>query len=65
VFNLTSGPAGATAATLAALGTPILHHLDPARPWPATSPALPVTPAVPAELRHDPTARYPGPGQIG
>jgi pyridoxamine---pyruvate transaminase len=29
-FNLTSGPAGATAATLAALGRPILHHLDPA-----------------------------------
>jgi pyridoxamine--pyruvate transaminase len=29
-FNLTSGPAGATAATLAALGGPILHHLDPA-----------------------------------
>ena len=29
-FNLTSGPAGATAATLAALGSPILHHLDPA-----------------------------------
>ena len=29
-FNLTSGPSGATAATLAALGRPILHHLDPA-----------------------------------
>ena len=29
-FNLSSGPAGATAATLAALGRPILHHLDPA-----------------------------------
>ena len=29
-FNLASGPAGATAATLAALSTPILHHLDPA-----------------------------------
>jgi hypothetical protein len=29
-FNLTGGPAGATAATLAALGRPILHHLDPA-----------------------------------
>jgi len=30
MINLTSGPAGATAATLAALGRPILHHLDPA-----------------------------------
>lgn len=29
-FNLASGPAGATAATLAALGQPIMHHLDPA-----------------------------------
>ena len=29
-FNLTSGPAGATAATLVALSRPILHHLDPA-----------------------------------
>ena len=29
-FTLTGGPAGATAATLAALGRPILHHLDPA-----------------------------------
>jgi pyridoxamine--pyruvate transaminase len=29
-FTLASGPAGATAATLAALGRPILHHLDPA-----------------------------------
>ena len=29
-FNLTGGPAGATPATLAALGRPILHHLDPA-----------------------------------
>jgi pyridoxamine---pyruvate transaminase len=29
-FNLASGPAGATAATLAALGAPILHHTDPA-----------------------------------
>lgn len=29
-FNLTGGPSGATAATLAALGQPILHHLDPA-----------------------------------
>jgi len=29
-FNLTGGPAGATAATLAALSRPILHHLDPA-----------------------------------
>ena len=29
-FTLTAGPAGATAATLAALGRPILHHLDPA-----------------------------------
>jgi pyridoxamine---pyruvate transaminase len=29
-FNLTGGPSGATAATLAALGRPILHHLDPA-----------------------------------
>jgi pyridoxamine--pyruvate transaminase len=29
-FNLTGGPTGATAATLAALGRPILHHLDPA-----------------------------------
>ena len=28
-FTLTGGPAGATAATLAALGRPILHHLDP------------------------------------
>lgn len=29
-FNLASGPSGATPATLAALGRPILHHLDPA-----------------------------------
>src|SRR5260370_12146543 len=29
-FTLTGGPVGATAATLAALGRPILHHLDPA-----------------------------------
>ena len=29
-FNLTGGPTGATPATLAALGRPILHHLDPA-----------------------------------
>ena len=29
-FTLATGPAGATAATLAALGRPILHHLDPA-----------------------------------
>ena len=29
-FNLTGGPAGATAVTLSALGRPILHHLDPA-----------------------------------
>ena len=29
-FTLTGGPAGATPATLAALGRPILHHLDPA-----------------------------------
>ena len=29
-FTLASGPAGATAGTLAALGRPILHHLDPA-----------------------------------
>jgi pyridoxamine--pyruvate transaminase len=29
-FNLASGPAGATAATLAALSAPILHHTDPA-----------------------------------
>ena len=29
-FTLASGPVGATAATLAALGRPILHHLDPA-----------------------------------
>ena len=29
-FNLASGPAGATAVTLAALSQPILHHLDPA-----------------------------------
>lgn len=29
-FSLTTGPAGATAATLAALSRPILHHLDPA-----------------------------------
>ena len=29
-FNLASGPAGATAATLAALSQPILHHTDPA-----------------------------------
>jgi pyridoxamine--pyruvate transaminase len=28
-FTLTGGPAGATPATLAALGRPILHHLDP------------------------------------
>jgi pyridoxamine---pyruvate transaminase len=30
VFTLTPGPAGATPATLAALGQPILHHQDPA-----------------------------------
>jgi pyridoxamine--pyruvate transaminase len=30
VFTMTPGPAGATPATLAALGSPILHHLDPA-----------------------------------
>ena len=29
-FNLTGGPTGATPATLAALGRPILHHTDPA-----------------------------------
>jgi pyridoxamine--pyruvate transaminase len=29
-FNLTGGPSGATPATLAALGSPILNHLDPA-----------------------------------
>jgi hypothetical protein len=29
-FNLTGGPSGATTATLAALGRPVLHHLDPA-----------------------------------
>jgi pyridoxamine--pyruvate transaminase len=29
-FNLTGGPSGATAATLAALGRPVPHHLDPA-----------------------------------
>lgn len=29
-FNLTGGPSGATAATLAALGSPIMNHLDPA-----------------------------------
>jgi pyridoxamine--pyruvate transaminase len=29
-FTLTGGPAGATPATLAALGRPILHHQDPA-----------------------------------
>jgi pyridoxamine--pyruvate transaminase len=29
-FTLTGGPAGATPATLAALGKPILHHQDPA-----------------------------------
>lgn len=29
-FSLTTGPAGATAATLAALARPVLHHLDPA-----------------------------------
>jgi pyridoxamine--pyruvate transaminase len=29
-FNLASGPAGATATTLAALSRPILHHTDPA-----------------------------------
>ena len=29
-FNLASGPAGATAATLAALSAPIRHHTDPA-----------------------------------
>jgi len=29
-FTLGTGPAGATPATLAALGRPILHHLDPA-----------------------------------
>jgi len=28
-FTLAAGPAGATPATLAALGRPILHHLDP------------------------------------
>jgi pyridoxamine---pyruvate transaminase len=30
VFTMAPGPAGATPATLAALGSPILHHLDPA-----------------------------------
>ena len=30
VFTLTPGPVGATAPTLAALGRPLLHHLDPA-----------------------------------
>ena len=35
------------------------------RAGPTTSPALPVPPAVPAEPGHDPTAPYPGPGQIG
>ena len=30
MFTLTPGPAGATPATLAALGQPILHHQDPA-----------------------------------
>ena len=29
-FTLATGPVGATAASLAALGRPILHHLDPA-----------------------------------
>jgi pyridoxamine--pyruvate transaminase len=29
-FNLASGPSGASPATLAALGRPIMHHLDPA-----------------------------------
>jgi pyridoxamine--pyruvate transaminase len=29
-FNLTGGPSGATPATLAALGAPIMNHLDPA-----------------------------------
>jgi pyridoxamine--pyruvate transaminase len=29
-FNLTTGPSGATPATLAALGGPIMNHLDPA-----------------------------------
>ena len=29
-FTLAAGPAGATADTLAALGRPVLHHLDPA-----------------------------------
>jgi pyridoxamine--pyruvate transaminase len=29
-FNLTGGPSGASPATLAALGSPILNHLDPA-----------------------------------
>jgi pyridoxamine--pyruvate transaminase len=29
-FNLTGGPSGATPATLAALGSPIMNHLDPA-----------------------------------
>jgi pyridoxamine--pyruvate transaminase len=30
VFTLAAGPAGATPATLAALGQPVLHHYDPA-----------------------------------
>ena len=30
VFTLATGPAGATPATLAALGQPVLHHTDPA-----------------------------------
>ena len=29
-FTLTPGPSGATPATLAAMGRPILHHQDPA-----------------------------------
>jgi pyridoxamine--pyruvate transaminase len=29
-FNLTGGPSGATPATLAALGRPVMNHLDPA-----------------------------------
>ena len=30
LFNLTGGPSGATPATLAALGRPVMNHLDPA-----------------------------------
>jgi pyridoxamine--pyruvate transaminase len=29
-FNLTGGPSGATASTLAALGSPVMNHLEPA-----------------------------------